>query len=252
VGLVSLANPHNHLVSADKSFDLELMLQTVADHQTLIVQQARRWTAVHPEWYPNHPSYSRPMGIWLGNDWDEQTERDGWVFVQKGRAYAAIRPVLWDEAYEKERKTRTEGNQVFFNAPDDLPTVKLREDCYTWNQDRSILMLEDAHSPVIIEAGRTADYPTLADFAADVLDNPIALYKTVVPGSNILVYSGCSEDAPEIVFNAGVPQIPSIGGTPVNYRYPMTFDSPYLKSEYGSGKILIEYGGEQHSLDFAE
>ena len=85
-----------------------------------------------------------------------------------------------------------------------------------------------------------------------MVDNPIALYKTVMPGSNILFYSGCTADAPEIVFNAGVPQIPTIGGEPVNYSYPMTFDSPYLKSEYGSGKILIEYGGEQCSLDFTE
>ena len=105
---------------------------------------------------------------------------------------------------------------------------------------------------MIIEAGRRSDYPTMSDFAADVLDTPIALYKTVMPGSNILFYSGCSEDAPEIVFIAGVPQIPTIGGEPVNYRYPMTFDGPYLKSEYGSGKILIEFGGEQHSLYFTE
>ena len=249
VGLLSPSNPHNHLVSADKSFDLELMLQTAHHQQILIVQQARRWTAVHPEWYPNHPDYSRPMGIWMGTDWDEQTERDGWVFVRKGRAYAAVRPILWDEKYEKEHKKRTEGNQVFFNAPDDLPTVKLREDCYSWNQDRSILMLEDAHSPVIIEAGRSSDYSSLEDFAADVVDNPIALYKTVVPGSNVLVYSG-SNGAPEIVFNAGVPEIPTIGGEPMNYSYPMTFDSPYLKSEYGSGKIHIEYGGEPLTLDF--
>ena len=172
--------------------------------------------------------------------------------MQKGRAYAAIRPVLWDEAYEKERQTRTQGNQIFFNASDDRSTVKLRTDSYTWHQDLSILMLEDAHSPVIIEAGSRRDYPTMSDFAVDVLDNPIALYKTVMPGSHILVYKGCSEEAPEIVFNAGVPQIPTIGGEPVNYRYPMTFDSPYLQSEYGSGKILIQYGGEQHSLEFNE
>lgn len=252
VGLVSPANPHNHLVNADKGYDLELMLQTAQHQQTLIVQQARRWTAVHPEWYPNHPSYSRPMGIWLGTDWDEQIESDGWVFVQKGRAYAAVRPVLWDEAYETERKKRTEGNQVFFNSPDDLPTVKLREDCYSWNQDRSILILEDAYSPVIIEAGRSADYPTMADFMAKVIANPIALYKTVMPGSNILVYRRGTADAPEIVFNAGIPQIPTIGDEPVNYSYPMTFDSPYLKSEYGSGKIHIQYGGEPLTLSFHE
>ncbi len=191
------------------------------------------------------------MGIWFGIDWDEQIERNGWIFVQKGRAYAAVRPVLWDEEYERQRKKRTEGNQIYFNSPDDPPTVKLREDCYSWNQDRSILILEDAHSPVIIEAGRRSDYPTLEDFVTAVVDNPIALYKTVLPGSNILVYSG-SKDAPEIVFNAGVPQVPTIGGEPVNYSDPMTFDSPYLKSAYGSGKIHIEYGGESLLLDFQE
>jgi hypothetical protein len=192
------------------------------------------------------------MGIWLGTDWDEQIETDGWVFVRKGRAYAAVRPVLWDEAYEKDRRTRTEGNQVVFHAPDDPSTVKLREDNYSWSQDRSILILEDAHSPVIIEAGHRRDHPTLTDFIADVIDNPTALHKTVVPGYHILVYTGCAADAPEIVFNAGVPQVPTVGGEPVNYSHPMTFDSPYLKSEYGSGKIHVEYGGEPLILDFGE
>ncbi|MDP6700088.1 MAG: hypothetical protein QGH25_10595, partial [Candidatus Latescibacteria bacterium] len=230
VGLVSPDNPHNHLANADKGFDLELVLQTAQHRQTLIVQQARRWTAVHPEWFPTHPSYSRPMGIWLGTDWDEQTESNGWIFVWKGRAYAAIRPVLWDAAYEQERQTRTAGNQVYFNAPDDPSQVKLREDSYSWNEGRSILILEDAHSPVIIEAGHRDDYSTLADFIEAVLDNPIALYKTVVPGYNILVYTGSAADAAEIAFNAGVPQIPTIDGKPVNYSYPLTFDSPYLQS----------------------
>ena len=85
----------------------------------------------------------------------------------------------------------------------------------------------------------------------DVLDNPIALYKTVVPGDNILAYTGCGENAKEIVFNCGAPQIPTIGGEPINYSYPMTFDSPYLKSGYNSGKVRIEYGGEALELDFS-
>ena len=71
------------------------------------------------------------MGIWLGTDWDQQNETGGWVFVQKGRAYAELRPVLWDETCEKERQKRTQGNQIFFNALDDQSTVKLREDYYT-------------------------------------------------------------------------------------------------------------------------
>jgi hypothetical protein len=233
-------------------YDLEVMYQTAQHEQTLVVQQSRRWYAVHPEWYPANIDYNQPVGIWFGNKWDRHTETNGWIFVQRGNAYAAVRPVLWDEKYEKEHKTKTEGNQVYFNAPDDPPTVKLRTDCYKWNEDKTILLLEDNHTPVIIEAGRKADYATLETFMADVLENPIALYKTVVPGDNILVYTGCGANAKEIVFSAGAPQIPTIGNKPVNYSYPMTFDSPYLKSEYKSGKIHIEYGGETLNLDFSK
>jgi hypothetical protein len=233
-------------------YDLEVMYQTAQHEQTLIVQQSRRWYAVHPEWYPANIDCNQPVGIWFGNKWDRRAETNGWTFVQRGNAYAAVRPVLWDEKYEKEHKTQTEGNQVYFNAPNDPPNVKLRADSYRWNEEKTILLLEDNHTPVIIEAGRKADYATLEAFMADVLDNPIALFKTVVPGDNILVYTGCGAAAKEIVFSAGAPQIPTIGNNPINYSNPMTFDSPYLKSEYKSGKIKIRYGSETLNLDFSK
>jgi hypothetical protein len=231
-------------------YELEAMYQTVQHKQTLIVQQSRRWYAVHPEWYLINADYNQPIGIWFGKEWDQRIESRGWIFVRCGNAYAAVRPVFWDEKYEKEMKIKTAGTQAIFNAPDDSPTVKLRNDCYKWNTDSTIILLEDNHIPVIIEAGRVADYPTLEDFMNDVLDNPVALYKTVVPGNHILTYTGIGEEAQEIVFNASVPEIPAIGGEAVNYSYPMTFASPYIKSEYKSGKIHIEYDNEILDLDF--
>ena len=96
----------------------------------------------------------QPIGIWLGNAWDQREEEAGWIFVQRGNAYGAVRPVLWDEQFEREQKVKTEGNQVYFNAPHDGPTVKLRTDGFSWSEDGTILLLQDAHSPVIIEAGR--------------------------------------------------------------------------------------------------
>jgi hypothetical protein len=232
-------------------YELEAMYQTVHHERTLIVQQSRRWYAVHPEWYPTNADYNQPIGIWIGNNWDRREEDAGWIFVQLGNGYAAVRPVLWDEQYERERKVKTEGNQIYFNAPDDAPTVKLRVDGYGWSEDGTIIMLEDMHAPVIIEAGRVADYPTLDTFKTAVLDNPLELYKTVVPGDHILVYTGCGATAKEITFNTGVSQIPTIGNEPVDYSHPMTFDSPYLKSNYKSGVIHIEYGGEKLKLDFS-
>jgi hypothetical protein len=232
-------------------YELEAMFQTVHHEQTLIVQQSRRWYAVHPEWYPTNANYDQPIGIWFGNDWDQREEAAGWVFVQCGNGYAAVRPVMWNEQYEKERKVKTEGNQVYFNAPDDAPTVKLRTDGYSWCQDDTIMLLDDMHAPVIIEAGRVADYLTLEAFKLAVLGNPLELYKTVVPSDHILVYTGCGDSAKEITFNTGVSQIPTIGDEPVDYSYPMTFESPYLKSNYKSGLVHVNCGDENLVLVFS-
>jgi len=231
-------------------YELEAMYQSVQHEQTLVIQQSRRWYAIHPDWFPTNADYNQPIGVWTGKDWDQRIETDGWIFVQKGNSYAAVRPVLWDEKYEKEQKIKTSGNQVYFNAPNDAPTVKLRTDCYKWNGDSTILLLEDKFSPIVIEAGRVKDYPTITDFIDDVLDNPIALYKTVVPGDHVLTYTGCGRNAKELVLNSGVMQVPTIANKPVNYSYPMTFDSPYIKSEYKSGKIELRYGDEKLNLDF--
>jgi hypothetical protein len=224
-------------------YDMEAMYQSVQDRSTLIVQQSRRWFALHPDWYPVGPNYDEPMGLWLGKDWDELIERDGWIFVRKGNAYAGVRPVIWDEAYERANKKATTGNQVFFNAPDDEPTVRIKADSYRWSEDRTLLLYDDPYTATIIEAGRRADHATLAMFMADVLDNPLALYKTVVPGDNILVYTGSGEDAQEIVLSCGAPQIPTVGGKPIDYGHPLTWDSPYFRSNYNSGVVRIEYAG---------
>ena len=181
--------------------------------------------------------------------WDQRIERDGWIFVAKGNAYAGVRTVLWDEAYERHQRKNT---TAIFNAPGDEPTVKLRTDAYRWIEGGALLELEDPFATVIIEAGRAGDYPSFEAFMADVLDNPLALHKTVVPGNHILAYTGCGEDAPEIVFSCAAPQIPTVGREPVDYSYPMTWDSPYLRSVYKSGKVKIEFDGETWERDFMQ
>ena len=192
----------------------------------------------------------QPTAVWIGQDWDRRVERDGWIFVAKGNAYAGIRPVLSDEAYERAVKKDTSDNQRFFNAPDDVPTVKIRSDAYRWIADGTMLQLEDPHTAVIIEAGREAEDGSFEAFMADVLDNTITLYKTVVPGDNILVYPGSGPNAREIVFSCAAPQIPTVGGEPIDYSHPMTWDSPFQRSDYKSGRVRIEAGGELWERDF--
>ena len=112
-------------------------------------------------------------------------------------------------------------------------------------------MLKDRFSPVIIQAGDQKEYGSFEAFMAQTQQAPIALHKTVVPSFNILLFTPPTEDAPEIVFNAANNEIPMVDNEYINYEHPQTFDSPYIQSEYKSGKIQIEYGGETLDLDFS-
>ncbi len=252
VGLNVAGKDEPGYVKSKKGYDMHLNYRSVQSQSVLITQQARRLFQVNPDWFPAGEMYDRGMGVFVGDDWDELVERDGWIFVMKGNAYAAIKPILWDEAYEKEKKEKAggAGTQQFFNSSKEDVTVKIKAGAYEWICDHKVIQFEDKFSPVIIEAGRKADHPTMADFMADVLDNSIALYKTVVPGYNVLVYTGCGADAKEIVFNAGTMEMPTVGGEYIDYSYPMTFDSPTMQSVYKSGKIKIKYGTEELDLDF--
>ncbi|MGC6498976.1 MAG: hypothetical protein ACON4C_02195 [Henriciella sp.] len=234
-------------------FDLELMMHTLHDGRTLIMQQSRRWFAMHPEWFPSDPRrYNKRMGVWFGDDWDEKIEQDGWVFVRKRNAFAAVRPVLWDEAYERSRPDAIGvGNQINFNNPFSADTVKLCEACYGWNDAGTIMTLADNFMPIIVEAGNVEDFGSFEAFREDVVDNPIALYKTVVPGFHIMVYTGSGEGREEIVFNAGAPEIPTIGGEYIDYTPDLLFDSPYMTSEFGSGVVSLKFGDQQTVLDFS-
>jgi len=234
-----------------KKLDMEMVYRSVQDKSVMITQQARRWFQINPDWYlAYNDTYEKSMGVYMGKGWDRKVEKSGWIFLEAGNAYAAVRVVLWDEAWEKERKADREGVAKYFNSAEDEATVKIREDAYTWARDNTVIVLEDKFSPVIIEGGQKEDYPTLEAFMEDILDNDLKLYQMVVPGYNTLVYTGCGEDAKEIVFNAGTLEIPTVGGEYIDYSYPMAFDSPYIKSEYKSGVVNIEAGGKKLKLDF--
>ncbi|QQE11082.1 DUF1961 family protein [Planctomycetota bacterium] len=252
--IVPVGIPEPNSKAAKKyGYDIEVMFRSVQHKNTLIIQQSRSWSAIDPAWYPRyHGKYERNVGIYIGNDWDNVIEKDGWVFLQKGNTYSAVRPILWDKEFEDSKKKQSNASYKIFDQPDDDPTVKLKDDCYTWNDQKTILLLEYNFSPVIIEAGRKADYATMDAFISSILDNPVSLYKTVVPGFNVLTYKGNTGDNKQIVFNTANTEIPTVGQQYINYSYPMTFDSPYIKSKYKSGKVSIEFNGEKLDLDFTK
>ncbi|MFB3826614.1 MAG: hypothetical protein ACE15B_07585 [Bryobacteraceae bacterium] len=202
--------------------DMELLMAGVQHGRVLITQQARRWSQIHPDWYPAQPNrYEKPVEIYTGRDWAEVEEQGGWVFLSDGNAYAAIRVL-------REGEGRT---------------------C-RWNEDRTALRLEDKFSPVILEAGRRASFATLAAFEKAVLANPLEIRRTVVPGFFMVSYRGCGPDAPELVFNAANNDVPMIGGRYIEYAPAKVFDSPFLESQYGSGVVEVRKGGQKLILDF--
>ena len=194
--------------------DMELMLSTVQDRNVLIVQQARRWTQINPDWYPARDQYNKPVEVWLGSAWDAVEEQSGWVFARAANAYAAVRVVVED------------------GGPG-----------YQWNAARTAIRLDDKFSPVVLEAGRRADYPSPADFQSAVLTAPLRLLKTVVPGFFMLSYR-------DILYNAANPSIPTVAGKPVNYTPLKVFDSPFLSSDFGSGVITVRKGADRRVYTF--
>jgi len=46
--------------------------------------------------------------------------------------------------------------------------------------------------------------------------------------------------------------IPEVNGKEVNFTPPKLYDSPYLNSEYGSGIVTIQKGGQKRVLDFTK
>ena len=233
------------------TYTMEGMYKTFQNENTLIVQRSKSYPEVNPDWYPLYKQRT-DQGVYVGSDWDEKKEDGGWIFLRKGDVYAAVRVVLRDAEFEEKKKLKTTGTQVTFHHPEDDAKVKLDDKAYSWRDNDKIIVLNDRYSPVIIQAGDKDHYGSFETFMTDIQNAPIALYKTVVPTFNILAFTSPEKGAPEMVFNAANNEIPMLDGEYISYELPKTFDSPYIQSEFRSGKIDIEYDGEKLNLDFSD
>jgi hypothetical protein len=234
-----------------EKFTMEGMYKTFQDKNTLIVQRSRSFSEVNPDWYPIYKQRT-DQGVYIGKAWDEQSEEDGWIFFRKGKTYAGIRVVLWDKAFEDQKSNKNRsGNQKHFHGPNDSPTVKLLEKPFSYSDDRDFIILNDRFSPIIIQAGDANEYGDYESFKQRVIQAKISLHKTVVPSFNILIFNQPRDGGLEMVFNAANNEIPLLNGKYINYEHPKTFDSPYLNSQYKSGKIEINFKREEVMIDFS-
>ena len=144
----------------------------------------------------------------------EPVEQGNWVFAESEGAYAAVRVV--DGGYSWEgSKSRTKGK---------------------W------LVCDNEYSPVILEVDQKSNYQSFDDFRAKVIGNAFEF------NDNTLNYTSIYGD--HFSFFADFSHPPSINGEPVDYAPTMVFDSPFLKSDWNSGVVMIQKGTRKITFDF--
>jgi hypothetical protein len=225
------------------------VLRSVQHEQVAIFQGARRVLRQSPAWFPNEAHELDGMIVGLSKI-QHREEANGWIFVQNGAGLLAIRVV--DGLQKPMTSGADAANRGVVDYPLESEHVDLVEKGYAWNESNDKILFDDPWSPVIFEAGRLEEFGSLQAFKDYIFGNQVTLLKTVVPGFYRLRYEYGANNENRIDFNAANLQIPRINGVPVDYDPDWLFKSPYLNSEYKSGKIRIEYGGETLDLDFSD
>jgi hypothetical protein len=225
------------------------MYRSLQHGPVMITQQPRRLFIVSPEWFPAQGYQTHVYGVGFAANLSKVEDEGGWVFVEEGNAYLAVRVVAGQyqapsaEDQEDDDDTVTPGA---YQGNDSL-TEPLSDKAATWVMPKRILRCNDRHSPIIFEAGRRADYPTLADFKKHILGNSLVLHKTAIPGWYTLTYKS---NGVEYYFNATAPEAPKVNGVSVNYEHPRIFDSPWMQAGYRHGIVRLNDGVNKLTIDF--
>lgn len=210
----------------------------------MISQQTRGFTIVNPEWFPGGQGQENyPWGVYLPPGLERVEEDQGWVFVEEGNAYLAIRVLSGN--FQASVDTSSEELSAYQGA--ESLEEPFAPEPFTWSDDRTVMVFKDRHAPVLFEAGRRADYPTLGDFKKHILGNKLVLNKIAVPGYYTVTYKSGGN---EYYFNAANGELPYVNGKPVNYAPDKTFDSPFLSGKYRDGVVSATDGRSKLILDF--
>lgn len=183
---------------------------SVQKHGVLIVQRLKA-------------SNAHGQRVWFDVSLKRQ-ERDGWVFAEAPKAYAAVRVVSGEKVWERDTVEQHRGG-------------KGRTDGGEW------LKCVDEFSPVIIEVARKSDCKDFTDFQASILSNALKLeahrlqYASALSHTTLTLFTDYSKP-------------PLVDGADVNFSPKKVFDSPLLESDFGSAIVTIRKGGENLVLDF--
>ena len=145
-----------------------------------------------------------PQGLW-----NARVETSGWLFLQSGNAYCAVRPAS--------------GGYTATTASQGVD-----------------LSLGNIWAPVIIQMGQKANYADFAAFQASVIANALTFV------TNTLNYT--SEAGDTFTFYANSKTTPRVNGSTVNLNPTKTYDSPYLSMVHGTDLATVSYPGYDNLL----
>ena len=194
---------------------------SVQDRNLLVTQ---KWGPIPP----NAPtSKGGVLRLYFSPTLDDVLEDSGWIFVRDGGAFAAVNVVAggytWTTPWRHSEELVT--NRKGFLTPKD--------------GGESFIVLKSETSPAIMIANDAADYGN--DFAA---------FKAAVKAQPV-GWSGGVLSFATIRFHG--PAHPGlIDGQPVNLAPPRGYDSPFIRSNWGSGLIYLRKGNETAILDFRD
>lgn len=155
--------------------------------------------------------------VWFSREGLSEPIQEGpWHFVEADSAYAAVRVVSGEAAFEGEGT----------------------------GQRARILTCADDLSPVILEVARKAGFPDFKTFRETVRAQPFAFDGTV------LTYTGLSSD--RFTFFADQSEPPQINGQPIDLGPEKVYDSPFVQSDWDSGVVTIQFGDKKQVLNFNE
>ena len=157
--------------------------------------------------------------VYLSSTFDRVDEEEGWIFVREGTAFGAVR--------------------VVGTAPKAYQWLNPAEKNKNSDPNRNVVTLQDPDSPVIIVAGEASDYANdFAKFKAALKAQKVEHDRQGLRFADLTFY--------------GPQKVGSRTGQTVDLSPARLYDSPFVRSEWESGKIFMRFGNDAASFDFSD
>ncbi|MBI5692090.1 MAG: hypothetical protein HZC55_18575 [Verrucomicrobia bacterium] len=156
------------------------------------------------------------MRVWFAADGlTPPAKIDGWVCTETDGAFAAVHVARGGFAWREDDRQPARGRWLY---------------------------PEDEFSPVILEVAERSDFSHTADFHAALRQR-----RPAWDGAALRYRSLAGDD---FTFFADYSRPPLVNGVPVDCAPPRAFDSPFLQSEWDSGRVTLQKGARRVVLDF--